>query len=164
MKDIKELSKMEKCKFYFPDIEKIDKGSVLIKHKCTYEPDNCGDCDEEICEKCLRFKSKYIEYPITVNKINLNKAFNLYNEKVGARVKVKICENEYKDKEFDGILLGEIPVQNQVSYNETDGILTVTPVSNPAIYIEKLKRVVYGFESWWHIVENDKKEKMNNEI
>lgn len=43
-----------------------------IEYHCVadgWEDDKVRVCTEEECEQCIRFNSRYIEYPIFVNKI-----------------------------------------------------------------------------------------------
>ena len=59
---------------------------------------------------------KTIEYPINVNKINVdNETFSLYEP--GGFAKVRPCAEKYGDKTYLGIFLGEIPTSAYVTYN-----------------------------------------------
>lgn len=70
----------------------------------------------------------------------------------GQPVSVRPCG----DKEtYFGILLGEMPYTSHVSFDRKNGELTVGHMLNSAIYVPKLGRVVYGFESWWQRIDTD---------
>ena len=59
--------------------------------------------DEGKCETCEKFKSKYIEYPITVNKIEIDPIkFDSWGYKTGMPVAVRPCDEEYEGKTFLG--------------------------------------------------------------
>ena len=96
---------------------------------------------------------KTIEYPIKVNKINFRKPFSLYE--VGGFAKVRPCGEEYENKTYLGLLLGELPTDSYVTYNKESEELNVGIMSNPAIYVFDLNKIIYGYESWWSRIENE---------
>lgn len=112
----------------------------------------------EKCESCPKFKSRYIEFPISVNNIIVDEEKldgGLYKSIVGNFVKVRPCGDEYKGKTFIGIMLGEMPMCVHASYDEDDRDLHIGTISNPAIFVPALKRVVFGCESWWERIKNE---------
>jgi hypothetical protein len=113
---------------------------------------------EEQCENCPHFKSKFIEYPITVTEID-NKpddGYRMYQNKIGKLAKVRPCGEEYGGKTYLGIFLGDIPHSPHISHNPDTGVLTIRPYCNPAIFVPELKKIIFGLESWWSIVETEK--------
>jgi hypothetical protein len=65
-------------------------------------------------------------------------------------VSVKPCK---EDKTFIGIYLGDVPRSTSLS-KEGEQIQVEFSSYNPAMYVPELKRVVYGYESWWHEIES----------
>ena len=112
---------------------------------------------EEQCEQCKEFKSKFIEYPITVNELKIdNFEFNTaLGHKVGEMVKIRPCGNEYQKKTYLGILLGDIPMNVRVSLNDKTQTLSIKPMYNPAIFIPELNKIVFGAESWWATIKDE---------
>lgn len=66
------------------------------------------------------------------------------------------CAEKYKGKTFLGLYLGELPWCIHVSHNEEDNKLHIDTANNPAIYVFELQKIIYGFESYWNIIENPK--------
>lgn len=135
--------------------------------KCYCKLDNkeidTKDIGEEI--ECVHFKSKYIQYPITVSKIDI-KDREGYQEgfmPVGSLVKIRPCGDE---KTYLGILLGEIDIGMFVSHNPETKVLSVSRHFNPAIFVPDLKKVVFGCSSWWGRIksESELKEITNDDI
>ena len=114
--------------------------------------------DKDVCEHCDMFDSKFIEYPIAVSAIN-QKGWSidnsLYKDSIGKAVMVKMVGDEYGDETFFGIHLGEFPIEPIISHNRNSKELKVIPMFNPAIYIPKLQKIVFGCETWWSM--GDKK-------
>lgn len=146
------MERNKRCIYYMPG-SISDGGS---KHYCS--PSDCKTIGEQwekrkpICEKdcenCKRYKSRFIEYPITVDKLEVKKA-EPWN--VGLTpVSVKPCDDT---KTYFGIYLGEFPRYTGISYNEKERKMTVTPSCNPCIFIPELNKVVFGDESWWKRIE-----------
>jgi hypothetical protein len=103
-----------------------------------------------------------IQYPITVNKINFreDKTYSSEGwrgEDIGKFVAVRPCGKEYGNKTYLGIYLGEFALSQGVFYDKEKGELTVSRfMYNPAIYVFDLKKVIFGCESWWGIIESEK--------
>lgn len=143
-------SKIERCKYAHVSLGKLMAGDTT--RVCYRDTDGgCPEINEEMCEACEFFRSKYIEYPITVSKIenNFGENFSLGHE-IGCLVAVRPCGEEYENKTFCGFLLGDLPVSNSITFNSETGELHVFPHRNPAIFVPELKKIVYGCESWWH--------------
>ena len=110
---------------------------------------------EEECETCKNFKSKYIEYPIQVDSLEL-KPFNfdhMFHE-TGTLVAVRPCKKEYGDKTYLGILLGDLPYASHAGYLEEEKKLTISAMTNPCIFVPELKTLVWGMGSWWHEIQS----------
>ena len=123
---------------------------------------------EEQCENCEHFRSKFIEYPISVTEIDVQ-AFDgklLYHEDVGKLAKVRPCGEEYGGKTYLGVFLGDIPQSPSISHNPETGVLKIRAYCNPAIFVPTLNKIIFGLESWWSIVrdENDLDREITDEL
>lgn len=145
--------RQQNCKYAFCYMGK--------KHNQTYcrhdrESKNEGESyvTNEQCDECPHFKSKFIEYPIQVNKINTEKFNNTGMHQTGTLVAIQPCGKEYKNKTYLGIYLGNLPYGPHVSYNEERKELSVKGFYNPAIYVFELKKIIFGMESWWQTLQS----------
>lgn len=106
--------------------------------------------------ECKHFESKFIEYPITVTNVENyfnNELADLYGHKCGVLVRIRPCGEEYKDKTYLGILLGEFPIGAYTLFYKNTGVLEIWPRRNPAIFVPGLRKIIYGNESWWQEIE-----------
>jgi len=124
-------------------------GAKLGEFVCTAH----SDAFENRGADCTQFENRYIQYPITVTSIenNSDKHYSLY--KCGQPVKVRHCVDNKEDKTYFGILLGDLPYMATCGFDKKTGTLTIRSMDNPAIFVPKLNKVVYGCESWWMRIE-----------
>lgn len=146
-------SKQARCKFCHPDFRKDG-----ITFNCIadgWDDDKIKAVSEKVCEKCDRFKSRYIEYPLTINGIE-NREIDTtgLGHKTGCLCEVKPCGDEYEEKSYLGFYLGDLPLSIYSSYNEKTGILTNSTMTNPAIFVPELGKIIYGCESWWREIKS----------
>lgn len=146
-------SKRSRCRYCFPAI-----GENCNEFHCVVdgqENENVKNVSRKDCENCSKFCSRYIEYPITVNRIESEeiKPYTL-GHRCGTLCEIRPCGEEYKDKSYLGIYLGELPINIATSYDEDTGILRNRTVNNPAIFVPELKKIIYGCESWWREIES----------
>jgi hypothetical protein len=105
---------------------------------------------------CDNHKSPYIEYPIEVSKINIdNQVTGLRDKSIGRFVSIRPCAKEYQNKTYLGIYLGDLPTSNHVTHNDETKELNISFTTNPAILVFDLKKIVYGYESWWRLIESE---------
>ena len=84
----------------------------------------------------------------------------------GTPVRVRSCREEHGNKTYFGILLGSMALSIGHSI-DLDGNVTASYSSyNPAIFIPELNDIIYGCESWWGEIENEKelKELITDEV
>ena len=93
-----------------------------------------------------------IQFPITVNSVEVRKPYSLH--KVGGLAKVRPCGDEYAGKTYLGIFLGDLPDGAYATYNEESGVITVGCSGNPAIFVPELNKIIWGCESWWSRIES----------
>jgi hypothetical protein len=105
---------------------------------------------------CDNYKSMYIEYPIEVSKINRKTDSTGWRDsEIGKFVKIRPCSEEYGNKTFLGLYLGELPVGIHASHNSETKELNLSYDNNPAIFIFDLKKIIFGCASWWEIIETE---------
>jgi hypothetical protein len=68
-------------------------------------------------------------------------------------VKVRPCGKEYGNKTYLGILLGDMACGTSLSI-EDNKIKVSWATYNPAIFIPGLKKIVFGYESWWSKIDD----------
>lgn len=68
--------------------------------------------------------------------------------KKGILVKIRPCGDEYKDKTFLGFYLGDMATALGVK-TDGDNFRAYAAGHNPAIFVPKLGKVIFGYESWW---------------
>lgn len=146
----KPTERQKNCSYSFPYMgENFDE--VYCSKKV--EDDIVAVSGEE-CESCIQFKNKHIQYPIEVNKIKYKpfKSWNRYEP--GTPVRIMPCAKEYKEKTYLGMYLGNLPTQNYVSYERKNKQLDICTMNNPAIYVFELKKIIYGCESYWSVIDD----------
>lgn len=124
-----------------------------------HENDKVKTISESDCKDCEQYKSKYIEYPCTINRIE-NKKIPSNQEclefaKIGSFVWIEPCGEEYQDKKYIGILLGNLPIFINTTLDKNQ-VLNNHCVMNPAIFVPELNKIIYGCESWWCVIQNTK--------
>lgn len=145
MSDIK--PKHKRCTWSHPHIVSADR----IAYQCFHD-DPIKGITESNCENCPNFASRYIEYPITVNAILTEEPYENPIRKPGLCA-IRPCGDEYQGKTFLGIYLGDMASTPTARYNIETKELTLGKMTNPAIFIPELNKVVWGYESWWHKIE-----------
>ena len=149
--------KIERCRFVYTYFRNKDSRGEYVRRceKEITEDNRWAVTDEAHCEQCEAFKSRYIEYPITVNEIeNRTIDFRGLGCEQGSLVAVRPCGDEYGKKTYLGFYLGDLPLQNTISFNEEKGILKVGTHNNPAIFVPELGRIIWGCGSWWHEIKS----------
>ncbi|MGN0414882.1 MAG: hypothetical protein ACI4FX_05270, partial [Agathobacter sp.] len=144
---------IDRCRFAVPDVQ----GKELI-HQCVadgWEDDKIHVCTKEECEGCGRFDSKYIEYPLTVSGIeNAPVDTTGLGHECGCLVEIRPCREEYGGKSYIGIYLGDLPIRIMSSFDRRTGVLKNSALTNPAIFVPELRKIIYGCESWWHEIKS----------
>lgn len=118
---------------------------------------NSHPTDEEKCEACSLFKSRYIEFPIQVNEtVHEKPEYNkdTWHGKMGSLVKIRPCGEEYENKTYIGFYLGDLPLCTLGRYDEKKGVYKVELMNNPAIFVPKLGKIIFGCESWWGVIKS----------
>lgn len=139
-------TKMSRCRHYFGNLISCTE----IENQCKHQ--DYKTIEESECESCPMYKSRFIEYPIQVSKIDQNPIDYqdcLYKSYIGKPVKVRFGKKTYL-----GVFIGELPTSAHIVHNEETGVLTVNHMTNPAMFVPELNRLVFGSESWWSVIES----------
>ena len=100
-----------------------------------------------------------MDLPIVVSKIEAaeQKFYEpgLYSCKCGDMVAVRPCAEKFKEKTFLGVYMGDIPLSLDADFK--DGTLTISrSMYNPMIFIPEKNEVVFGCESWWGKISDER--------
>lgn len=146
--------KINRCRYSHPSIQDLGACHCVVD---GWEDEKIKTVTKENCETCEKFKSRYIEYPLTIQGIE-NKKIDTkgIRHTCGALCEVRPCGEEYQGKTYLGIYLGDLPIGISSSYDENTGILSNHTINNPAIFVPELKKIVYGMGSWWREIESIK--------
>ena len=87
---------------------------------------------------CDKYKCRFIEYPINVNKIKFV-SIKRDSKDVGKLVEIQMC-GEDCSKTHLGIYLGKLPIQITAGYSDKKELI-VSTVNNPAIFVFDLNRI-----------------------
>lgn len=162
--DNKPKEKMNRCRFSHPSMQDLGACHCVVD---GWEDEKIKTVTKENCETCEKFKSRYIEYPLTIQGIE-NKKIDTkgIGHTCGALCEVRPCGEEYQERTYLGIYLGDLPIGITSSYDEKTGILSNGTINNPAIFVPELKKIVYGMGSWWREIKDieDFKEISKEEI
>lgn len=113
--------------------------------------------NEAKCETCEKYKSRYIEYPLTIDNIDVEPiTTDSWSAETGDFVAVRPCGEEYGGKTYLGIFIGDLPIQSMVSFNEKTRTLRISTMDNPAMLVPQLNKIIYGCGSWWHKIKSEK--------
>lgn len=99
-----------------------------------------------------------VECVIALNKITeLSYSAEKFKPFKGTRVypvKIRPCAEEYENKTFFGLYLGDVATGFSMVFSENK--LLLDPSSfNPAIFVPVLGKIIYGYESWWGKINSE---------
>lgn len=143
-----EMTKQAKCRHAYINLNGTSENDTCFCLKQNQKPVTCEECNS-----CPMFKSRFIEYPIQVNEIKQNPIeYNngLHASYIGKPVAVRV-----EDKTYLGIFIGDLPTHTHLAYLAQNGRLSVSVIDNPAVFVPELNRIVFGYESWWKILESE---------
>ena len=140
--DTKQMSRCARCRNHHYDVER--KFFCRLGHQDNFSmQEDKGECQD--------FKSRYLEFPLTVQGIEVRECLPPMRE-VGKLVRVRLCDD---DKTYLGVYLGEL-ARAPMAYTRSDSQnLIVSLYQNPALFVPALSRIVWGDESWWSIIESE---------
>ena len=150
-------SNRKDCMGIHPGFGQGPEGLQIIP-QCTYGGDgafqlkNLHSISENECQNCPHYKSRYIQYPITVQALELDdlESYASTDRPIGSPVAVRPVNDE---KTYLGFYLGDLPWQLIGRYSEDSCALDIRAIRNPAILVPALHRIVFGAESWWMMLK-----------
>ena len=87
----------------------------------------------------------------------------LFGEKTGKMVSIRPCGHEYNNKTFIGFYLGDIATGSSMIVKD-DKVVVDFSGYNPAIFVPELGKIIYGYESWWGVIDSEEDfKKITNE-
>jgi len=98
-----------------------------------------------------------IKFPITVTKISFNSGLPGFGKHdIGTCVAVRPVAEEYQDKTYLGIYLGDLlaPMPSYALVNATNELKVIIGRYNPAMFVPDISKVIWGYESWWGPIKN----------
>lgn len=91
-----------------------------------------------------------IQYPIEVSKVTPKSKMVRDPIPSGTWVSIRPVTDNPEKKTYLGVYLGSLPVKGATtSYHLKTKELSFLVLDNPGIYVPDLKKIVYGYESWW---------------
>lgn len=150
-------TKIETCRFSHQSIKKHQDGTPIVHcSRKTIDDNHWCETNESACEQCSLYKSRYMEFPLTINGIESKKLYYKgFLHQQGGLVKVRPCGEEYGKKTYLGFYLGDLPLAITHIFNEESGILKAFTHDNPAIFVPELGKIIWGCESWWDEIKNE---------
>lgn len=143
--------------------KELEKEKLEIYSQSTRDPDELKVCDNAMAHEMvemlqMRGDGHFIEFPINVLGIHTPKTNEdgslRRKDKVGGFVQIRPCVDG-PPKTYLGVYVGDLPFGVSASYNRASEVLSLHQGNfNPAIFVPALKRLVYGFESWWCFIES----------
>jgi len=100
-------------------------------------------------QNLIRFYQGVCAY--TDRKTCFGHQLKAHNDKIGKPVSVRLAG---EDKTYLGVYVGEIAYEIFGEYKIAEEEATLHGKYNPAIFVPDLGRIVFGFESWWGIIED----------
>jgi hypothetical protein len=81
----------------------------------------------------------------------------LFGGECGDMVKVRPCAEQYGDKTFLGVLLGEIAQTVSLGHKKEEPTVYYYGLGNhnPAIFVPELNTIIFGRESWWGKIKDE---------
>jgi hypothetical protein len=100
-----------------------------------------------------------IKYPLQIKGIVFRKfgdrsSLNLV--KSGTLVAIRPVADEYKQKTYFGFYIGDMPAEHLYEFEKETQLLHIISTGNPAIFVFDLGKVIYGYESWWGEIKDEK--------
>lgn len=103
-----------------------------------------------------------IKFPLTIKSIN-NKCSNnpckesiFSSNKIGSFVAIRPCGEEYKNKTYLGLYLGNICLSPWIAFDpRSEELIIEDGHDNPAIFVFDLNKIIFGYESWWGEIESE---------
>lgn len=99
-----------------------------------------------------------IKFPIEVSGIKWEDSKTVEDGwfcKIGDIVCVRPCAEEFENKTYLGVFIGEIAQSIMVRHNlKTKELEVGHTMHNPGIFVPDINKIIYGYQSWWGNLES----------
>ena len=119
-----------------------------------------GGLGKAIADHKEKFISQFdIKFPVEIkgvkSRLKRPRSGAVNGMDIGSLVSIRPCAEKYEDKTFLGMYLGDLPSEILFEIERETDELHMIPLGNPAIYVFKLKTVIFGAESWWGEIKKE---------
>jgi hypothetical protein len=138
-------------------IDALEERRREIHHRSITAPEAEKVCENDIARLIAEPDSRTLQYPVTISGIHFEgKLVEDWRHKANRLVRVRPCGDEFGGKTFLGLYLGEMARIVGCTHNRESGVLHIfVGGHNPSIWIPSRQQVVFGFESWWGLLESE---------
>lgn len=96
-----------------------------------------------------------IKFPIEVTAVKVYGVRHGWkSESIGSWVSVRPCVDNEGGKTFLGVYLGDLQRSPMYAWLDDTHEFEIYPDTNPAMWVPELKRIVWGMESWWGVIDS----------
>lgn len=138
------------------EIAKLEKRKAEIYAASLNAPPDEKVCDDSLAEMLAEYASGgFIEYPLTITGITYKKCVPVEATcHSGKFVAVRPVGEKHGGRTYLGLHLGDVATQVGAFHHRDTGVLAIGQwMHNPAIWVFDLGRVVFGYESWWGVID-----------
>ena len=135
------------CRYAFPKLDGT--------HHCqNHETTGKNIIETADCDACPHYDSRYIQYPLTIQGIDISPMEAWDTKSIGQFVAVRPCSDNPENKTYLGLYLGEQPWFLSAFFNRKDEHIHIRAACNPMIYVPDTKTIVRGANSWWKRIQS----------
>lgn len=145
--DKEDKPRVRTCRYAFPMMD----GTVRCKNETITGHDAA---DGPTCETCPYYDSRYIQYPLEIDGIDISPLEGWNLKSIGQLVAVRPCSENPGNRTYLGLYLGEQPWFLSASFHRDTRRLDVSAACNPMIYVFETRRIVRGADSWWSRIQS----------
>ena len=127
--------------------------------QCDKAENSLSELVRALAQLMEQAEAEEVHLPIDVHSIEKTGAFyrNKYaGIKCGQFVQVRPVSKNPDKKTYVGIYLGDFGSEIVERYNKDEKKLKLIVATNPAMFIPELRRIVFGYESWWGPINSEK--------
>jgi hypothetical protein len=95
----------------------------------------------------------HVNFPVTVQNLNRTVQRVTSDAGIGTLVRVRPATDDPNERTHLGIYLGDMIFDVTVAYSAKSSEMFVSDQRNPAIFVPKLRKIVWGIESWWSAIK-----------
>lgn len=148
---------LPKQKFCASCKKRMQCDKLYNQHKQNHTSNDYSEIVLDMYYTCDDHEAMYIEFPILVNGITSDLAYDRDNneQRVGDMCIVSVNADGYDEDLHLGIYLGMLPISIVSLYDRKNTQITNKFNPNPAIFVPKFKKIFYGMNMRWQFLENE---------